>query len=37
MEKDAKKNEVFLYIGAFFITTASLSVGVLLLMLLYLT
>jgi hypothetical protein len=37
MEKDTKKNEVFLYIGAFFITTASLSVGVLLLMLLYLT
>ena len=35
MEAENRRNEVFLYIGAFFVTTASLAVAVLILMLLY--
>jgi hypothetical protein len=37
METENKKNEMFLYIGAFFITTGSLSIVALMLMLLYIS
>lgn len=34
MKTENKKNDTFLYIGTFFIMTASLSIGVLLMMIL---
>lgn len=37
METENKKNEVFLYIGAFFLTAGSLSIVTLMLMLLYIS
>ena len=37
METENKKNEMFLYVGAFFLTTGSLSILALLLMLMYIS
>lgn len=37
METEDKKNDVFFYVGAFFVTTGSLSIVALMLMLLYIS
>lgn len=37
METENKKNEMFLYVGAFFVTTGSLSILALMGMLLYIS
>lgn len=37
METENKKNEIFLYVGAFFLTTGSLSIVALMVMLMHIS